>query len=207
MNRVDLKNWAKGKIKGHLWELFIPIAIANFVSVFSIGAKSSTENGQFSYSAGFPIGIFLYFVTVGLAYFMVQFVNDKEHSLKDLIRFADDYVRTFLTNLLQTIFVFLWLLLLIVPGIIKSLAYAMVPLLLADKKYKELKPKEVLQKSEEMMNGHKMDFFVLSLSFIGWHFLAIFTLGILEIWIIPYQTTASYKFLYDIKKEFEQKTN
>ena len=204
MNRVELKNWAKEKIKGHLWELLIPIALASFIANFSIGAKYSTDGGQFSYSAGFPIGVFLYFVTVGLAYFMVQFVNDKEHNIKDLIRFTDDYVRTFLTNLLQIIFVFLWTLLLIIPGIIKSIAYAMVPLLLADDKYKDLKPKEVLQKSEEMMNGHKMDLFVLGLSFIGWHILAIFTLGILEIWIIPYQETAKYKFLDDIKKNHKK---
>ena len=184
MGRVELKNWAKEKIKGHLWELLIPIALASFIANFSIGAKYNTDGGQFSYSAGFPIGLFLYFVTVGLAYFMVQFVNDKEHNIKDLIRFTDDYVRTFLTNLLQTIFVFLWTLLLVIPGIIKSIAYAMVPLLLADDKYKDLKPKEILQKSEEMMNGHKMDFFVLGLSFIGWHILAAFTLFILEIWII-----------------------
>ena len=200
MGRVELKNWAKEKIKGHLWELLIPIALASFIANFSIGAKYNTDGGQFSYSAGFPIGFFLYFVTVGLAYFMVQFVNDKEHNIKDLVRFTDDYVRTFLTNLLQTIFVFLWTLLLVIPGIIKSIAYAMVPLLLADDKYKDLKPREILQKSEEMMNGHKMDFFVLGLSFIGWHILAVFTLFILEIWIIPYQETAKYKFLDDIKK-------
>ena len=48
------------------------------------------------------------------------------------------------------------------------------------------------------MNGHKMDFFVLQLSFIGWHILAVFTLGLLEIWIVPYQKTAETKFLYDI---------
>lgn len=53
------------------------------------------------------------------------------------------------------------------------------------------------------MNGHKMDYFTLILSFIGWHILAIFTCGILEIWIIPYQTVAQIKFLSDIKASYE----
>ena len=200
MSRVELKNWAKEKIKGHIWELLIPIVIASFLTSFTIGGQYSFEDGELSYRAGFPIGIFLYFVTVGLTYFMVKFINNKEHNLKDLFYFAKDYVRTFLTGLLQSIFIFLWALLLIVPGIIKAIAYSLVPFILADEKYKDLGYMDVLKKSEELMKGHKADYFVLQLSFIGWHLLAILTLGILEIWVIPYETTATYKFLDDIMK-------
>lgn len=55
-----------------------------------------------------------------------------------------------------------------------------------------------------MMNGHKMDYFKLELSFIGWHLLAVLTLGILEIWIAPYQATAMTKFLSEVKSEYEK---
>ena len=55
-----------------------------------------------------------------------------------------------------------------------------------------------------MMMGHKMDYFVLTLSFIGWHILAIFTLGLLEIWIIPYEKVATTKFLLDVKEAYEK---
>ena len=200
MNRVELKNWTKTKIKGHLWELLIPIVIAGILTTLNIGARYTLENGKFTYHLGFPLGILLFFVNVGLAYFMVKFVNDKERGLKDLFYFSKDYVRTFLTGLLESVFILLWSLLLIIPGIIKSIAYSLVTLILADEKYKDLGYMDTLKKSEELMKGHKMDYFVLQLSFIGWHLLAMLTLGILEIWIIPYQTTATYKFLDDIMK-------
>lgn len=62
---------------------------------------------------------------------------------------------------------------------------------------------DILKKSEEMMNGHKMDYFMLCLSFIGWHILAFFTCFILEIWVLPYQTVAQVKFLSDVKAASE----
>ena len=205
MNRVELKQWAKAKIKGHIWEILVPIIVAGFLSSLTIGQKISYEGGQINVTGGVNLSLFFFFVQVGLAYFMVKFIKDKDHEFKDLFHFVNDYVRIFVVGLLQSIFIFLWALLLIVPGIIKAIAYSMVTLLLADDKYKDLKYTEVLKKSEEIMNGHKMDYFMLGLSYLGWHFLAIFTLGLLEIWIVPYQTTASYKFLNDIKEEYEKK--
>ena len=138
---------------------------------------------------------------------MVKFINDEHHEFKDLFYFTKDYIRIFLVNLLQCVFIFLWSLLLIVPGIIKVFAYSLVPFLLADDKYNNLGYKEVLKKSEEMMNGHKMDYFVFNLSFIGWALLIPFTLGIILIWLAPYYTTARIKFLNDIKTSHEGNTN
>ncbi len=204
MNRTELKTWVKEKIKGHRLELFITILVAGFLTNLTIWQGASFEDGMVQAKGGISLGIFFYFVEVGLAYYMVKFLNDKEYNFKDLFYFSKDYVRTLVTGLLEAIFVALWTLLLIVPGIIKGIAYSLVPLILADDKYKDLKYTEVLKKSEAMMKGHKMDFFVLQLSFIGWHILAIFTFFILEIWIIPYQTTANYKFLDDIMKNYKE---
>lgn len=203
VNRAELKKWAKEKIKGHIFDLLIPIVITSVLTNLTIGQKFTTENGSFQVSGGYPVGILFYFVEVGLAYFMVKFITNQEYNLKDIFNYTSDVVRAFLTALLSKIFIFLWTLLLIVPGIIKAFAYTLIPLILADEKYKDLSYMEVLKKSEEIMNGHKMDYFMLGLSFIGWHILAIFTLGLLEIWILPYQQTASYKFLNDIKTEYE----
>ena len=205
MERAEIKQWAKEKIKGHIWELLITVAVGSILTTLTIGGGSSVDaNGNWSYSAGWNVGFFLYFVQVGLTYFMVQFINDKEHEFKDLFRFAGDYVRIFVVNLLQTIFIALWTLLLIVPGIMKAFAYALVSFILADDKYKDLGYMDVLKKSEEMMNGHKMDLFVFELSFIGWWLLAGLTLGILCIWLVPYYSTAKYKFLNDIKTGAEK---
>jgi len=203
MNNAGIKTWSKEKIKGKIWELLIPIVVASILSSLTVGQQIvQTENG-ISVEGGTNLGIFFYFVQVGLAYFMVKFINDQEHNFKDLFYFSKDYIRIFLVNLLQTLFIFLWTLLLIVPGIIKAIGYALVPLLLADDKYKNLGYKDLLKKSEEMMNGHKMDYFTLSLSFIGWFLLIIPTFGFILIWLAPYYTTARMKFLNDLKTSQE----
>ena len=204
MNRQELKAWAKEKIKGHIGELILAIIITNLVTQLTIGGGAKIVDNEIKFHAGLPLGIFFYFVSVGFAYFMVKLIKDQEHSIKDLFNFSSDFARCLVTNLLQSIFIFLWSLLLIVPGIIKSLSYSLVPLLLADEKYKDTDPMQILKKSAEIMNGHKMDLFVLGLSFIGWHLLACLTCGILEFWVMPYQQTATYKFLNDIKEEYEK---
>ncbi len=206
MSRAEIKQWAKSKIKGHIWELLIPIAVTGILTSLTIGqhVTTSTDGGAaVQVSGGFNLGFFFYFVTVGLTYFMVRFINDESHEFKDIFRFAGDYVRIFLVNLLQIIFIVLWTLLLIVPGIIKGIAYALVPYLLADDKYKDLSYTAVLKKSEEMMKGHKMDYFVFVLSFFGWFLLSALTFFILMIWLAPYFETAKTKFLNDIKTSAE----
>lgn len=200
MNRAELKEWSKKKIKGHVWELLIAIIIAGILTGLTVGQHWDFETGR--YYQGYQIGAIIFcFVEVGLAAYMIKFVNDKERSYKELFDYYKDFVRIFVTQLLSGIFIVLWMLLLIVPGIIKAISYSLVNIILSDEKYKDLSYMDVLKKSETLMNGHKMDYFVLQLSFIGWHLLAILTLGILEIWITPYQTTATYKFLNDIIKE------
>ena len=201
MSRQEIKQWSKEKIKGHIWELLVPIIVAGILTGLSIGGGYDTDTGK--YSAGVNLGFFFYFVQVGLVYFMVKFVNGQDHEFKDLFHFVNDYVRIFLVNLLQVIFIVLWCLLLIVPGIIKSFAYALVPYILADDKYKDLGYRDVLKKSEEMMSGHKMDYFMFGLSFIGWFLLVLPTLGLICIWLSPYFETAKTKFLNGIKEDFE----
>ncbi len=206
MDRAELKNWAKEKIKGHIWEILVPVLVASILTSLTIGGSTTIdENGAVSVHTGLQLGLFFYFVEVGLALFMVKFVNGHKGEFKDLFYFAKDYVRVFVVGLLKGIFVFLWALLLVIPGIIKAFAYALVELLLADEKYNDLGYTAVLKKSEDMMNGHKMDLFVFELSYLGWHLLAPFTLFLLEIWIIPYYTTAKFKFLDNIKKSYEEK--
>lgn len=203
MSRAEIKEWSKEKIKGHIWEILIPIVVASVLTSFSVGYDVIRTSEGFKVNTGINYGIFFYFVQVGIIWFMIQFINDKEYKFTDIFRFVNDYVRIFIVNLLQLIFVALWTLCFIIPGIIKCFAYALVPYILGDSNYKNLSYKEVLKKSEEMMDGHKMDYFVFILSFIGWFILAVFTLGILLIWLIPYYTTAQVKFLNDIKTNYE----
>ena len=99
--------------------------------------------------------------------------------------------------LLTVIFTFLWTLLLIVPGIIKSLSYALAPYILAENP--ELTANEAINRSMEMMNGHKMDLFLMVLGYTGFALLSLLALGIPLLWIYPYYQAVFAKFYEEVK--------
>ena len=101
------------------------------------------------------------------------------------------------TSLLQAIFIALWSLLLIIPGIIMSYAYAMVPYLCRENP--ELSAMDCIKKSKAMMKGYKWKLFLLDLSFIGWMLLCILTLGIGMLWLQPYMYCSRAKFYEELK--------
>ena len=210
MERVELKKWSREKIKGNVFRILVAIIIVFVLTSLTIGTQIDFKNLKIDgtqikgYKPGFNIGFLFYFVSIGFTYYMVKFVEDKKNDYSDLFHFAKDFVRTLITGLIKGIFITLWTFLLIVPGIIKMYAYSLVDFLLADDEYEDLSATDAIRESQEMMKGHKMDLFVLDLSFIGWHLLGILTLGILEIWIMPYHITTRVKFLNDVKKEYEK---
>lgn len=90
-----------------------------------------------------------------------------------------------LTRFLMDLFTALWTLLFIIPGIVKSYQYKMIPYILADNP--DIEWREAFELSKQMTNGHKMDLFILDLSFIGWYILAAITCGIVGIfYVTPY---------------------
>lgn len=99
---------------------------------------------------------------------------------------------------LKNLFVSLWTLLLIVPGIIKAYQYYMVPYILAENP--EMPYKQALQLSKEMMNGHKWNTFVLELSFLGWYLLGALCCGIGVFFVNPY-TEATLAELYAVLRQ------
>ena len=109
-----------------------------------------------------------------------------------------------LGQLLMGIFIFLWSLLLIVPGIIKAYSYAMTPYILVDRP--ELSVRDAIRLSGRMMSGRKLDLFCLLLSFIGWMLLCILTLGIGILFLSPYMMTAQAAFYQDVRSDYEMKT-
>lgn len=105
------------------------------------------------------------------------------------------------TMLLKAIYLILWTLLLIIPGIIKSYSYAMTEFILKDNP--EMKNNAAIEKSMAMMQGKKMKLFLLDLSFIGWIILALLTLGLGFVLLVPYMYTARAAFYEDLKAELE----
>lgn len=113
--------------------------------------------------------------------------------------YQDDMKRLFYTLGLKYIYTVLWTCLLVIPGIIKGYSYAMTEYILEDDK--EIENNAAIEKSMAMMEGHKMELFLLDLSFIGWYLLAILTCGIGLLWVTPYQYTARVAFYEDLKAE------
>lgn len=101
---------------------------------------------------------------------------------------------------LNTILCALWAILLVVPGIIKGLAYSMYPYVLRDEP--DLSVWQTLKKSEAIMKGYKGKLFLLYLSFVGWFILGAFTFGILYIWLTPYVMTSTVKFYDDVRRAY-----
>ena len=91
--------------------------------------------------------------------------------------FKNGYGNILKTMFITRLFLLLWYCLCIVPGIIKSYSYMLVPYILADNP--NMDTMEAIDLSKKMMDGHKAEAFVLGLSFIGWIFLSYFTCGIL----------------------------
>lgn len=109
------------------------------------------------------------------------------------------YLNCVKTLFLRDLYVFLWSLLLVVPGVIKALEYSQVEYLLAEDP--SLSTKEALARSKEMMVGNKWKYLVLLLSFIGWHILSALTFGLLEVFFVhPYELLTEGAFYEAIRK-------
>lgn len=110
-----------------------------------------------------------------------------------------DYGRILGTKLLQTVYTLLWMLLLVVPGIIKSYSYAMTDFILKDEP--EKCNNAAIEKSMAMMEGNKMKLFLLDLSFIGWFLLSLLTCGIGSFFLMPYVAVSRAAFYEDLNAQ------
>jgi uncharacterized membrane protein len=112
--------------------------------------------------------------------------------------FSNGYGNVIKTQFLRALYIFLWSLLLVVPGIIKGYSYRMVPYILAENP--QIDSREAFRLSRSMMDGQKWKAFVLDLSFLGWHILSAFTLGLLDLFYTnPYEACTGTE-LYTVLK-------
>lgn len=135
-------------------------------------------------------------VTLGYVKFNLNLVDCKEPSFNDLFSQFDRLGAGFCMQFLRGLFVFLWSLLLIIPGIIASYRYAMTPYIMYE--HPEYTATEAIKASKEMMKGNKWRLFCLDISFIGWILLSILTLGIGLLWVVPYMEAAYAAFYREI---------
>jgi uncharacterized membrane protein len=138
-------------------------------------------------------------VRLGYATYLLKQYDRRENSgVGELFgqfgRFGDGFCLAFLTGL----FIFLWSLLLVIPGIIAALKYSMAPFIMAENP--NMTARQALNASTELMDGHKTELFFLELSFIGWMILNAFTLGIGSFWLNPYMNATLAAFYRSISR-------
>jgi uncharacterized membrane protein len=137
-------------------------------------------------------------IEIGYSRFNKNLIQNTNPQFKDLFSRFDIFWKAFGLSLLIKIFVFLWTLLLIIPGIIASISYTMAPYIMEENPSMGIM--EAIQQSKDLMYGNKWRYFCLSLSFIGWIFLSALSCGIGFLWLNPYVNAAKAAFYYDIKK-------
>ena len=120
-------------------------------------------------------------------------------SFSDFIEGFNNWARATLGILWQCLWIFLWSLLFIIPGIIKSIAYSQMFYIIAE--YKDISVTKAMRVSIEITRGHKWHLFVLSLSFLGWALLSGLTLGLLNFWLVPYMNMTYVNAYHALMKE------
>lgn len=220
--RSMLKTNAKAAIKKN----YVNVLIVSLIFAFISGAFSSSSAGKevsssltsghmskellsfanmvvgLSIVAG-VIGIIISVlilnpIKVGVQRFFIENHYAKPGLNPLLYAFKTNYTNIMKTMFLKDIYLFLWSLLLFIPGIIKSYSYRLVPYILADNP--NMQPDEAITLSREMMDGHKLNTFILDLSFIPWWLLSIFTFNIAGIfYVFPYIDTTNAELYLAIK--------
>ena len=199
MNRAELKSLAKQQIKGNIGMLFcisIIVAILTAVADFVLGLIPVVG----SLAAAI-------FVTPAFSLSIVRvYLNltaGKEPEASDAFTGFDDFWAAFKVNFFVGLYTFLWSLLFVIPGIVKCFSYSMSMYVLAENK--GLSAHQCIEESKKMTEGHKMELFVLSLSFFGWCLLSCITFGIAYIWVMPYMSATfanAYNLLKPVKADF-----
>lgn len=189
MDRVQLKTMAKAQIKGNIGILFVITLI-----VAAIGAIVGAIPVVGSVASAFVITPAF---SIATTIIYLKLVSGVKPEIAELFNHFDKFWASFKVSFLTGLFVMLWSLLLYIPGIIKSFSYAMAPYIIAENP--EIGALEAINRSKAMMEGHKMELFVLSLSFIGWYMLGAVTFGIAFIWIIPYVSATMANFYNSVK--------
>ena len=203
MTRVELKDKAKQSLKGN-WEEAIKMQVIYLLISFGVGIVEGfiVANFNFSESASSVFSditsiILSALFMLGITSFYMKLARKEKVTYNELFSKINMFKVTLVVLILVGLYTTLWTLLLIIPGIIASISYSQVYYIMIDNP--EMTAIEAIKKSKEIMQGHKMDYFILSLSFLGWAILCLLTLGIGTLWLIPYMNVTMVNFYDSIK--------
>ncbi len=198
MNRVVLKERAKKNLS----KFWVVVIVATIIVEIATGGSSLQFINKVFRTFGI-VTLLLLPIHVGYSRFHYNIAKGREADLGDLISVfnAKEYGRSFIGVLLMIIYIVCWMILLVIPGIIKMASYAMTTFILQDPEFDHLTGNEAITKSREIMNGHKMEFVVLVLSFLGWYILSVITFSAVLLYALPYMKQTLAEFYIELKKE------
>ena len=190
--RAEIKELARLNFSGCYWPC---VGVAVIMPLF-LAACSSFSLGLGALILSGPI-------LAGMNFFFVQvfqgFGDTVDLGTPFSVGFTD-FGRKLGGYLWMVLMIYLWTLLLVVPGIIKSFAYSQTVYILSD--CPNVRAQDALKLSQRIMYGHKWELFVFQLSFIGWAMLSSFTFGLLGIfYVMPYYHTALAGFYLEVREE------
>ena len=200
-------NWAPSLVATIVLVAIMYVIMGPYVAAYTLNSENLNPDtlaliggcSMFMY-----LGLIFLFFPLDVGYtnaFNALYVEDDDRITGNTFRDSfGQYLKNVWAMFLMVLFVSLWSMLLLIPGIVKAYSYAMLPYILKDNP--ELSAMDAIRLSSKMMKGHKFDLFYLQLSFIGWAILAVLTGGIGLLWLQPYMMTTQASFYQDIKKDF-----
>ena len=219
--RFEVKEKAKAVLRKYYWQAFIVSIVLGLATGGSSGGGGGSSNWTSSNSLDFawlPLMILLvlfaiafailfrifigYALEVGAKKFFLESLEDQVNMGRLGYAFKSGHYKNIISTMfIRTVMLIGWFLLLIIPGIIKSYAYRMVPYILSENP--DMDARQAIESSEHMTRGHKMEIFILDLSFIGWFILGALLCGIGVLFVMPYYNTAQAVLYTKLKENLE----
>ncbi|OXX82967.1 hypothetical protein AVM15_14350, partial [Paraclostridium benzoelyticum] len=176
--RAELKSSAKDQLKGRwLVAILVFVCYSAILQLANVELTNSTEGSMIGLSLNI-IGVLVYgSLQVGVSRFSLKLAHkDSTAQFNDLFSGFDVFIKALVMNFIIWICVFIGTILFVIPGIIVGIMFSQANYILAENPDKSAM--ECIKESARMMKGHKFDYFVLELSFIGWSILCVLSLGI-----------------------------
>lgn len=199
LSRVELKNQAKEQLQGKIGSFFI-VLLAYLGMTLLLTFVGGLVTAVMPIAGYVVIWVLTPPLVIGYTLVFLNVTYGEKPRVSTLVDGYRNYFgKSIVLYLLYTLFIILWMLLLVIPGIIKSYAYAMCFNILAENP--NMTAREALKESELIMKGHKFEYFVLQLSFIPWILLTCITFGIAGIYVEPYMQLTMTNFYHNIKRQ------
>ncbi len=192
-----LRDNAKNQLGNQIFEnTWLMMTLVLFIYSAIIGGASSASFGIGALILSGPL-------LFGVNRICVNLVRcKKEIQIEEMfVGFKECFTQSLILSLMTALYTFLWSLLFVIPGIVKSYSYAMAPYILQDNP--TLDWEECLNESKKMMEGNKWQLFCLDFSFIGWYFVGALCLGVGIFWVYPYNAMARANFYMALKAKNE----